>query len=40
MSPSTSRLESLKITGKFKSKYSKSLKSSRIPKSEEEKEKP
>src|SRR6266542_6933082 len=38
-SPSTSRLESSKITRKFKSKYSKSLKSSRTPKSEEEKEK-
>src|SRR6266542_3547363 len=39
-SPSTSRSESPKITRKFKSKYSKSLKSSRTPKSEEEKEKP
>src|SRR6266540_1774958 len=39
-SPSTSRSESPKITRKFKSKYSKSLKSPRIPKSEEEKEKP
>src|SRR6266508_212733 len=39
-SPSTSRSESPKITRKFKSKYSKSPKSSRIPKSEEEKEKP
>src|SRR6266542_4410922 len=38
-SPSTSRSESPKITRKFKSKYSKSLKSPRIPKSEEEKEK-
>src|SRR6266511_2900241 len=38
-SPSTSRSESPKITKKFKSKYSKSLKSPRIPKSEEEKEK-
>src|SRR6266540_3883980 len=38
-SPSTSRSESPKITRKFKSKYSKSPKSSRIPKSEEEKEK-
>src|SRR6266540_431026 len=38
-SPSTSRSESLKITRKFKSKYSKSLKSPRTPKSEEEKEK-
>ncbi len=38
--PSTSRSESPKITRKFKSKYSKSLKSPRIPKSEEEKEKP
>src|SRR6266498_4077225 len=39
-SPSTSRSESSKITRKFKSKYLKSLKSPRIPKSEEEKEKP
>src|SRR6266545_555300 len=39
-SPSTSRLESPKIIRKFKIKYSKSLKSSRIPKSEEEKKKP
>src|SRR6266498_3713549 len=39
-SPSTSRSESSKITRKFKSKYSKSLKSSRTLKSEEEKEKP
>src|SRR6266542_3906448 len=39
-SPSTSRSEFPKITRKFKSKYSKSLKSPRIPKSEEEKEKP
>src|SRR6266508_1906566 len=39
-SPSTSRLESPKITRKFKSKYSKSLKSPRTPKLEEEKEKP
>ncbi len=39
-SPSTSRSESPKISRKFKSKYSKSLKSPRIPKSEEEKEKP
>src|SRR6266496_6013020 len=38
-SPSTSRSESPKITRRFKSKYSKSLKSPRIPKSEEEKEK-
>src|SRR6266542_4081905 len=38
-SPSTSRSESLKISWKFKTKYSKSLKSSRIPKLEEEKEK-
>src|SRR6266498_4032321 len=38
-SPLTSRSESPKITRKFKSKYSKSPKSSRIPKSEEEKEK-
>src|SRR6266540_7498663 len=38
-SPSTSRLESSKITRKFKSKYSKSLKSPRTPKSEEEKKK-
>src|SRR6266498_2780344 len=38
--PSTSRSESLKITRKFKSKYSKSPKSPRTPKSEEEKEKP
>src|SRR6266508_2362034 len=36
-SPSTSRSESSKITRKFKSKYSKSPKSSRTPKSEEEK---
>src|SRR6266540_249702 len=36
----TSRSKSPKITRKFKSKYSKSLKSPRIPKSEEEKEKP
>src|SRR6266542_3574337 len=39
-SPSTSRSESPKVTRKFKSKYSKSPKSSRIPKIEEEKEKP
>src|SRR6266498_249108 len=39
-SPSTSRSESPKITRKFKSKYSKSPKSLRTPKSEEEKEKP
>ncbi len=39
-SPSTSRSESPKISKKFKSKYSKSPKSSKIPKSEEEKEKP
>src|SRR6266498_80265 len=39
-SPSTSRSESPKITRKFKSKYSKSPKSSRTPRSEEEKEKP
>src|SRR6266498_1170019 len=39
-SPSTSRSESPKITRKFKSKYSKSLKSSKISKSEKEKEKP
>src|SRR6266511_3913229 len=39
-SPSTSRSESPKITRKFKSKYSKSLKSPKIPKSEKEKEKP
>src|SRR6266542_3953385 len=39
-SPSTSRSESSKITRKFKSKYSKSPKSLRTPKSEEEKEKP
>src|SRR6266498_1760983 len=39
-SPSTSRSEFPKITRKFKSKYSKSPKSSRTPKSEEEKEKP
>src|SRR6266511_1529674 len=38
--PSTSRSEFPKISRKFKSKYSKSLKSPRIPKSEEEKEKP
>src|SRR6266542_2319129 len=38
ISPSTSRLESSKITRRFKSKYSKSLKSSRISKSKEEKE--
>src|SRR6266511_3453984 len=38
-SPSTSRSESPKITRKFKSKYSKSLKSPRTSKSEEEKEK-
>src|SRR6266542_576622 len=38
-SPSTSRSESPKITRKFKSKYSKSPKSSRTPKSEEEKKK-
>src|SRR6266540_2113151 len=38
--PSTSRSESSKITRKFKSKYSKSLKSSKTPKSEKEKEKP
>src|SRR6266498_3899975 len=37
--PSTSRSEFPKISRKFKSKYSKSLKSPRIPKSEEEKEK-
>jgi len=35
--PSTSRSEFPKITRKFKSKYSKSSKSPRIPKSEEEK---
>src|SRR6266496_70177 len=40
ISPSTSRLESPKISRKFKSKYSKSPKSPRTPKSEEEKEKP
>src|SRR6266540_576279 len=39
-SPSTSRSESLKITRRFKSKYSKLSKSPRTPKSEEEKEKP
>src|SRR6266545_4326584 len=39
-SPSTSRSESLKITRKFKSKYSKSSKSPKIPKLKEEKEKP
>src|SRR6266545_1956824 len=39
-SPSTSRSESPKIIRKFKSKYSKSLKSPRTPKSEEEKKKP
>src|SRR6266508_2135824 len=39
-SPSNSRSESLKITRKFKSKYSKSPKSKRKPNSEEEKEKP
>src|SRR6266508_6622364 len=39
-SPSTSRSESPKVTRKFKSKYSKSPKSPRILKSEEEKEKP
>src|SRR6266498_2591399 len=39
-SPSTSKSESTKITRKFKSKYSKSLKLPRIPKSEEEKKKP
>src|SRR6266542_4291485 len=39
-SPLTSRSESPKVTRKFKSKYSKSPKSSRIPKSEEEKKKP
>src|SRR6266508_3113323 len=38
-SPSTSRSESLKITRKFKSKYSKSSKSPRTLKLEEEKEK-
>src|SRR6266496_1545069 len=38
-SPSTSRSESPKITRRFKSKYSKLPKSSRTPKSEEEKEK-
>src|SRR6266496_3956432 len=38
-SPSTSRSEFPKITRKFKSKYSKSLKSSRTPKTKEEKEK-
>src|SRR6266508_667542 len=38
-SPSTSRSESPKISRKFKSKYSKSLKSPRTSKSEEEKEK-
>src|SRR6266498_3060490 len=38
-SPSTSKSESTKITRKFKSKYSKSLKLPRIPKSEEEKKK-
>src|SRR6266542_4981140 len=36
----TLRLESSKITRKFKSKYSKSLKFPRIPKLEEKKEKP
>src|SRR6266542_2917986 len=40
ISPSTLRLESPKISRKFKSKYSKSLKSPRTPKLEEEKEKP
>src|SRR6266542_1931208 len=39
-SPSTSRSESSKISRKFKSKYSKLLKSPRTSKSEEEKEKP
>src|SRR6266540_5281151 len=39
-SPSTLRSESPKISRKFKLKYSKSPKSSRIPKSEEEKKKP
>src|SRR6266542_4103559 len=39
-SPSTSRSKSPKITKRFKSKYSKSPKSLRTPKSEEEKEKP
>src|SRR6266545_1766101 len=39
-SSSTSRSESPKIIRKFKSKYSKSLKSLRISKSEEEKKKP
>src|SRR6266498_102318 len=39
-SPSTSRSESPKVTRKFKSKYSKSPKFPRTPKSEEEKEKP
>src|SRR6266511_5597704 len=40
ISSSTSRSESLKISRKFKLKYSKSPKLPRIPKSEEEKEKP
>src|SRR6266511_3723977 len=40
VSPSTSRSESPKILRKFKSKYLKSPKSPRIPKSEEEKKKP
>src|SRR6266540_6003618 len=39
-SPSTFRSESLKITRRFKTKYSKSPKSPRTPKSEEEKEIP
>src|SRR6266498_5970890 len=39
-SPSISRSESPKIIRKFKSKYSKLLKSPRTPKSEEEKKKP
>src|SRR6266542_616081 len=40
ISPSALRSESPKITRKFKSKYLKSPRSSRIPKFEEEKEKP
>ncbi len=39
-SPSTTRSESLKTTRRFKSKYSKSPRSSRTPKLEEDKEKP
>src|SRR6266498_400379 len=39
-SPLTSRSESPKVTRRFKSKYSKSPKSLRTPKTEEEKEKP